>query len=68
MFDRQRASLNGPPLPDPDQTQRRIESMRRTFGRTLAGWVGDLLVIERSGDRRPVWTDQATTPSWLPAA
>ncbi len=44
-----------------------VAEARRLFGRTLAAWACDLLLLRRAGLERPAWTD-LEEPGWSEAA
>ncbi len=46
------------PFQDPavaEQARRAVRNARRVYQRTLAAWVGDLLVLRRAGLDEPAW-------------
>jgi len=46
------------PFEDPavaEQARRAVLNARRVYQRTLAAWVGDLLVLRRAGLAEPAW-------------
>ena len=42
-------------LPSRDEADRAVARARRLFGRTLACWASDMLVLRRAGFNRPAW-------------
>jgi hypothetical protein len=42
-----------------DEAQQAVRAAREMFGRTLACWTGDLLMLRARGLHAATWTDQA---------
>ena len=56
-------------LPSAPETTRAIDQARRLYGKTLANWAADTLVLRRADLIRPTWTQQRRDDdSWSLAA